>query len=1035
MESFPSRGDLPQLGQESEAETPADALTPPAAPTELKGLKAFARPGDGISPAEPTPAAQASADSGSEPDWLSATSLSEEPTVQGIATDDLDWLSAAMPETPVPESTVSEPPTPTEAEPEIESFFASAEPVSSTLSDEADLDWLAAAPTSEPSPEPAVSLPKSASDEADLDWLDSALTATADVQESTPIKSIKRLPKADDVPAAEQSDQPRTIKKLPKTEEQPAVRTIKKLPTTTPEASSYEDWERAQIAAEQPAQSAESLTDEVPDWFKTAGAPAAAPADDVPDWFKSVQQPAQAAAQSQPEPQDDVPDWFRNMDVASTPLAGPVQAPTTSAPPAPTEDVPDWFKGTAAAGNQDFNTMFGASAATPAAPEPVAPVTPAASEGDALDWMTDLPDTANLETSEPVLSDSSATSADAEDSDTPAWMRDLGPTEPTPAVQAKASETTQEPELDWLSDIDESAFAPAAPQTPARQTAPTPEVSFTGFADLAGDTGPEAPVNLDLSGPVDIDALLKMAEEREGAEPAVYKPIPGSGPLPGTDTLDSLDDVDLDVLLGPLPGETSAEEKPQEALAADIDSATRITQEGQGEVPEWLAEIRPSEGPAVLRIGDQEVRIIEKSRSPLSDEMRLIRERSRAIRKRAADKPAEKPGESASPVAGPLAGIGGALDPFAEAITPGSTLSQPVITDVYARRVRLIQKILETEEQMLRDRALAEDVREAKQAAQIAKPAPQVRPRPKIDRLIITLLLAVAIVAPFFIKGLNIVPPLTVQLTTPQAKVAAVIDGLQPDQPVLVAFEYGPTAAGELDDMARVLLRDLIRRKVRPVIVSTNPAGAMHAQSLIAGMADSTDEMTMMARLGQPLAARQDYVVLRYLPGGAAGVRAMATALITGGLQAQIVFSTDIEGKPSGLVEPNITDLGRRPAFILTETPDDVRNWVEQYRSAPSQNPFPMILLSSASASATAEAYARSDTSNRIPGIMVGLRDALTYQAVRQAMPAGAAGDRARELVAQRWQSVGVSALLASAVIALGAVLNLIRALTRREPR
>jgi hypothetical protein len=92
-------------------------------------------------------------------------------------------------------------------------------------------------------------------------------------------------------------------------------------------------------------------------------------------------------------------------------------------------------------------------------------------------------------------------------------------------------------------------------------------------------------------------------------------------------------------------------------------------------------------------------------------------------------------------------------------------------------------------------------------------------------------------------------------------------------------------------------------------------------------------------------------------------------------------------------------------------------------------------LLSSASASATAEAYARSDTSNRIPGIMVGLRDALTYQAVRQAMPAGAAGDRARELVAQRWQSVGVSALLASAVIALGAVLNLIRALTRREPR
>jgi hypothetical protein len=283
---------------------------------------------------------------------------------------------------------------------------------------------------------------------------------------------------------------------------------------------------------------------------------------------------------------------------------------------------------------------------------------------------------------------------------------------------------------------------------------------------------------------------------------------------------------------------------------------------------------------------------------------------------------------------------------------------------------------------------------------------------------------------------LDIVPPLNAaQLTVAQGKVAATIDALQPDQPVLVAFEYGPTAAGELDDMARVILRDLIRRKARPVIVSTNSAGAMHAQSLIARMANSTDEQTMMARLGQPLVARQDYVVLRYLPGGASGVRAMATALVTGGLQEQIVFATDIEGKPSGLVEQNIISLRSSPAFVLTEAPEDVRNWVEQYRSIPPQNPFPIVLLSSASASATAQAYARSDTSNRIPGVMVGLRDALTYQTIRQPMPAGAAGDRSRELVAQRWQSVGISALLASAVIALGAVLNLIRALTRREPR
>lgn len=323
MGSFPSHGDLPeQIQHEESLEMPAEA---PPAPTGLtgltglKGLKAFARPDEETSPVEPT--------------------------VKAVLTDDLDWLSAAMP-------TEESAPAPVEAA-----------PVSSAVSD--DLSWLDSTSVSETAPEQAEST-LAASDEADLDWLGSALTESTEspaeqaaAQESTPIKSIKRLPKTDEV-SAEQSEPPRAIKKLPKTEEQPAVRTIKKLPTGTPEPSSYEDWERNQLAAEQPTQPAESLVDEVPDWFQTTGAPAPA-ADDVPDWFKNVQQPPQAQSQ----PQDDVPDWFRSMDLTSTPLAGPVQTPAPAAAPvpaapAPAEEVPDWFKGAGAgADNLDFNAMFG----------------------------------------------------------------------------------------------------------------------------------------------------------------------------------------------------------------------------------------------------------------------------------------------------------------------------------------------------------------------------------------------------------------------------------------------------------------------------------------------------------------------------------------------------------------------------------------------------------------------------------------------------------------------------------------------------
>jgi hypothetical protein len=248
---------------------------------------------------------------------------------------------------------------------------------------------------------------------------------------------------------------------------------------------------------------------------------------------------------------------------------------------------------------------------------------------------------------------------------------------------------------------------------------------------------------------------------------------------------------------------------------------------------------------------------------------------------------------------------------------------------------------------------------------------------------------------------------------------------LQTEQPVLVAFEYGPTGAGELDDMARALLLDIIGKGAQPVIVSTNPSGALHAQSLMQELAQAQNP---------PLVTRQNYFVLGYLPGGAVGVRAFTNALMAtdfNALNVQTTFKVDIEGKESGLTDISIASLRKNPAFILTESAEDVRDWVEQYRSQPPLDPLRIILFSSVSASAVAQTYASSE-GGRIVGPLVGLSDAMIYRAQQHPLQGNE-----QVFATQRWNSIALAALLASLIILIGAIIAPLRSLftTRRVRR
>jgi hypothetical protein len=731
------------------------------------------------------------------------------------------------------------------------------------------------------------------------------------------------------------------------------------------------------------------------------------------------------------EPEETLPhaeemlDWLSDSEETSAAAAtasGPATEPKMDLPPV--GDVPDWMREMQSTAPPDVS----------ASTEPQPDLAPAE---DMPDWMQEM------QSASPPAATTSGQVDTADQSDMPDWMRDMAAAPPTPI--AEPVENVQQ-EYDWLADFDPS------------QGTVTPAASQEQIEEATADSASAAPAAEAAPAGVDIDALLNFAESAtesatpavEAAAPAVdefdfeseLEPVDLAQPTtPNTDQLDA-STLDFDALLAAatttLPTSEAAEMPPAEPPAepatpppAASGRLRRLPKTGEmpavkatEEAPTWVETMKPAAGPVVLKIGDQEVRAEERPANILPDELQQLRERAKAFAQRSAAAPAIS--------TGPLAGVTGAIDAMAGPTQPVSSAGSAalIISDLDARRIKIIQNILGVEEALLQERAMGEEEREAKQAAAGIKPAAPVRSRPKIDRFAITILLALAIVAPFFTGVLNISTlPDTTQLSPVQTSVKDTIEAIPADQNVLVAFEYGPTGAGELDDLARTIIRDIIKHGVHPVVVSTNPTGALHAQSLMQSLATQPNELALMNRTDKPLLVRQDYWVLPYAPGGAIGVRSLLNAVLKNNA-SQMQFKTDIEGQPSGLTDVSINTMQHNPAFVLTESQEDVRNWVEQYQAAP-PNQVKLVLLSSAAASAVSQTYANSAADKHIIGPLVGLRDAMSYQAVRQPLPAG----KASTLVDQRWQSIGLATLLAALIILAGAAFNVIRGLQRRGRR
>ena len=186
------------------------------------------------------------------------------------------------------------------------------------------------------------------------------------------------------------------------------------------------------------------------------------------------------------------------------------------------------------------------------------------------------------------------------------------------------------------------------------------------------------------------------------------------------------------------------------------------------------------------------------------------------------------------------------------------------------------------------------------------------------------------------------------------------LDNLSADDAVLIGFEYGPTAAGELDPVADLMLRHIVAQRAVPLIVSSNPIAIVHAQNIIREINRSVDSTELILVRGR------DYHILRYLPGGSLGLRELSENFAD-------VVRVSAKGELTGLEFSSLSEMAL--IVLLAEYAEDMRNWAEQVVSE--MDDTRLLAATGYAAAPIAQVYA--DTMDGITGLVVGYRDAYTY--------------------------------------------------------
>jgi hypothetical protein len=765
------------------------------------------------------------------------------------------------------------------------------------------------------------------------------------------------------------------------------------------------------------------LNDEMPDWMKEFGdlrsddeepqATAVPPPDTgALEWLNEYAAEPQAEEPEAEEPPppvrasaEDIPDWLAD---AYNSAAGSTESSVASfsddepqsevaEDAAPDLDMPPWLMEEASTDLPndlfgEFDTGMLREAAEAGMPLASEPATPPVEEEPPAEPVTKGRITEWLER------ESEAASAKLEDDDFLNTLPEFTTKSTGEFPMPVPSESQPSSGQNWFDEEEPEPFD-AADGVPDWLT----ELQQQGDITVGDELPQQSSSAYDM--PSDDDLFAGLGDVPE--QPAAPEPAKAAGEFFNTGELRDIDDIlasyqNIETRVsdqtGNLVNQTNFD---MDSLLSDDEldkiNTLRQTEERRAEMgdlspeaPDWLSDIGVSVGS-----DDVSAAAIVRKQAQNERELDELSDKLRALHAAGLELPAPVADDAPDNVKALLTGVPEIIPPAPLRIGKPALAEQLVLSDAHREKVNLLQSLVASDEQQepqltaidvtLDDSPDLEDMAGVSKATPLVASTRKVRrPRPKIDRLLIAIVLAAAIILPFVVRGLRIgqLPPLSFVAGSPQQVAFDRVANLQPNDVVLIAAEYGLTDAAELDTTLDTLLRHVFARGARPVIVSTNAIGLVHAKNVlergvVSGLdvkAESTGGVvvtpgTGLNRFGRVIKPNVDYVIAPFIAGDTVGLRSFSQNLAG-------ALINDFNGKPTQLQVTSYNDFAL--IAVIAERSDDVRRWAEQVAPLTAK---PLLIAVSAAAAPMAEPY----TSGGVNGMLVGYKDAYTYRAILDA--------------------------------------------------
>lgn len=732
------------------------------------------------------------------------------------------------------------------------------------------------------------------------------------------------------------------------------------------------------------SQASDEDEDEVPDWLASITGETSKPKDAAAEpsdvrWVemgnrddyaqnddaKDAETPSWLAGLQPLEPQadekDELTDWFRNTTDDKQPtyqdpapiFERPFEQPSPSIAETPADDTPDWLRRMASDAKTEVN------------PEPI--------QADVYQDAPELP----LET--------------------PDWLQNLGGAEaaqPTEFEPVRFEESSPaESEADELPsfDIPDWMKSSSEPEKPLQDTTPRwlreessqndAEVpawlSGTGSFQLSEQAEEETPVQPDES--ASIPAWLQAAAPQHSIE---EEPAPQAAPAEDTDWLSSLKSLEADQQQT-LPAEEELPDLPFESTPLSFEAEPQAAENAEelfAEMPNWLSNAMdlPASAAMPTPITNEDA----LSPSELPSWVQAMRPVDAS-----ASQPVSLSSDQTLESRGALAGLQGVLP----AVPGYMPTSKPKTYSI---------KLTASDEQLAHAEILEQIL--AAEAAPVPLESFAVLRASRSLRWLIAALLLIVTITTVALRTQIFALPLGVP--NEMRDLLFISQNIPNNAPILVAVDYEPSRAGEMEAAAAPLLDNLMLLKApRLTFIATNETGALLAERFMAG----------------PLAVhnytdRVSYLNLGYLPGGQLGIRAFAQNPV-------ITSPLDISLQPAWETAPleGVTALNQFTAMILiTDNADAARIWIEQTQALRGDIPF--IIVSSAQAAPMIQPYYNSA---QVTGIIPGLQGGAIFEQYNASRPGTARS---------YWDAYSLGMLLAVLLVLGGGLWSVISGLRER---